>query len=260
MSYTFLVEQGEESSADCFSGIPLSALSKSSHIVERFCSNGSATESFPGFQSGMMCELSTAARGAESQISCAEGSHVKTLAQPDTALDLTGNEADYGPSLQGSYAKYNHHSRLWKTAQCSLFGGLSELSETWPRWGMMQNGELFPRADAVRHTHEKGCGFWDTPCKGDVHPRAYNRTGPYYGKGQKHLQALAYERLTTLDVTGGKLNPNWEEWLMGWPVQWTELQPLEMDKFQQWQQRHGTSCAKEEESPQNTMETGQNIA
>ena len=25
---------------------------------------------------------------------------------------------------------------------------------------------------------------------------------------------------------GGKLNPNWEEWLMGWPVGWTSLQPL----------------------------------
>lgn len=38
---------------------------------------------------------------------------------------------------------------------------------------------------------------------------------------------------------GGQLNPNWVEWLMGWPIGWTDLEPLETDKFQQWLQLHG---------------------
>jgi hypothetical protein len=38
---------------------------------------------------------------------------------------------------------------------------------------------------------------------------------------------------------GGKLNPMWVEWLMGWPVGWTDLKPLEMDKFQKWLDEHG---------------------
>ena len=38
---------------------------------------------------------------------------------------------------------------------------------------------------------------------------------------------------------GGALNPTWVEWLMGWPLEWTDLKPLEMDKFQQWLQQHG---------------------
>ena len=29
---------------------------------------------------------------------------------------------------------------------------------------------------------------------------------------------------------GGKLNPLWTEWLMGWWIGWTDLKPLEMDK------------------------------
>jgi hypothetical protein len=29
---------------------------------------------------------------------------------------------------------------------------------------------------------------------------------------------------------GGSLNPTWVEWLMGWPLGWTDLKPLEMDK------------------------------
>jgi hypothetical protein len=32
------------------------------------------------------------------------------------------------------------------------------------------------------------------------------------------------------EKVGGKLNPTWVEWLMGWPLGWTDLKPLEMDK------------------------------
>jgi hypothetical protein len=40
---------------------------------------------------------------------------------------------------------------------------------------------------------------------------------------------------------GGLLNPNWVEWLMGWPIGWTALEPLETDKFRQWLSAHGES-------------------
>lgn len=41
------------------------------------------------------------------------------------------------------------------------------------------------------------------------------------------------------EQVGGLLNPDWVEWLMGWPIGWTELKPLAMDKFHEWQQQHG---------------------
>jgi DNA (cytosine-5)-methyltransferase 1 len=40
---------------------------------------------------------------------------------------------------------------------------------------------------------------------------------------------------------GGKLNPLWTEWLMGWWIGWTDLKPLEMDKFHCAPQQHGES-------------------
>ena len=40
---------------------------------------------------------------------------------------------------------------------------------------------------------------------------------------------------------GGKLNPDWVEWLMGWPLGWTDLKPLETDKSHCVQQQHGES-------------------
>ena len=40
---------------------------------------------------------------------------------------------------------------------------------------------------------------------------------------------------------GGSLNPTWVEWLMGWPLGWTDLNVLEMDKFLSW--RRSQLCA-----------------
>ena len=37
----------------------------------------------------------------------------------------------------------------------------------------------------------------------------------------------------------GQLNPSWVEWLMGWPIGWTDLKPLETGKFRLWLRLHG---------------------
>ncbi len=41
---------------------------------------------------------------------------------------------------------------------------------------------------------------------------------------------------------GGALNPTWVEWLMGWPLGWTDLKPLVMDKLACVRQPHGDCC------------------
>lgn len=42
----------------------------------------------------------------------------------------------------------------------------------------------------------------------------------------------------------GKPSPTNFEFLMGWPIGWTDLKPLAMDKYQLWQQSHFLSCGK----------------
>ena len=39
----------------------------------------------------------------------------------------------------------------------------------------------------------------------------------------------------------GTLNPDWVEWLMGWPIGWTDLKPLETARFLVWLSLHGRS-------------------
>jgi hypothetical protein len=40
---------------------------------------------------------------------------------------------------------------------------------------------------------------------------------------------------------GGALNPTWVEWLMGWPLGWTDCAASATDRFQQWCASHGIS-------------------
>jgi hypothetical protein len=40
---------------------------------------------------------------------------------------------------------------------------------------------------------------------------------------------------------GGPLNPTWVEWLMGWPIEWTALQPSETDKSHSARRQPGKS-------------------
>jgi hypothetical protein len=52
------------------------------------------------------------------------------------------------------------------------------------------------------------------------------------GKGRKdngHTPQLP-------EVVGGQLNPTWVEWLMAWPIGWTDCEPLATDRCR-WPQR-----------------------
>ena len=220
MSYTFLLEQGEESSAESFSAIPASVLSRLNLTAEKSCCNASGTESCPSSQSGTMCEHSTGSRGVERSIACAVDSHVRTSALSEQEKVLTESTADCGQKWQESFAKLDRVSSMWKTRQLSLFGGLAPFSETWPLWGTMRRGECFRLAMLEHDTSVKECGSMPIPCR--------------YGNGGTGGTA----KLKSLGIDRCKINPNQQEWLMMWPQGWTELTPLETDRFQRWQQAH----------------------
>ena len=59
----------------------------------------------------------------------------------------------------------------------------------------------------------------------------------------RHAVQEAHERNSKplSEQIGGSLNPTWVEWLMGWPLGWTDLKPLAMDRFRQWFERFMSS-------------------
>jgi hypothetical protein len=69
--------------------------------------------------------------------------------------------------------------------------------------------------------------------------RKLNKPNMTYGA--KLSDAVLYEEKKNSNTTGGKLNPTFTEWLMGWPLEWTKLKPLVMDKSHCAQPQHGES-------------------
>jgi hypothetical protein len=159
MSYTFLLEQGEESSAESFSGIPASARSRSTSIAGKSSSNGNGTGSSRAFPSGTMSKPLMESPGEDSWTSSAGDSPARTSPAPEGATDSTGNGADSGMSSPGSLARYDPVTHSLRTAQCLLFEEGTELLRTLPRWGFLRGGELFPLPTPERLTAENGSGY-----------------------------------------------------------------------------------------------------
>jgi len=56
---------------------------------------------------------------------------------------------------------------------------------------------------------------------------------------------------SALPAMDGIPNPLFAEWLMGWPMGWTDLKPLATDKFQRWQHSHGVCCQQSDSNQPN---------
>jgi len=223
MSYIFLQEQGEVSSVDSYSDIPQSVLLKLKNTQDRFCSSDSETECCQSFPSGTMSAPLMESLGEEQLMLFAEDSPAKTSVQREREPALEESVRDYGKNILGLLERYGLSLSLRKTLRFCGVAGLTLSSETCPTWGMMQDGACWELGTSARPIEEIGCGSWATPNSRD-----------YKGiPGWKNQKSLPKD-------VGGIPNPTWLEWLMGWPVGWTGLKPLETDRFQQWQQQHGT--------------------
>lgn len=55
---------------------------------------------------------------------------------------------------------------------------------------------------------------------------------------QNGLGEVVYGGIETPQTKTARLNPNWVEWLMGWPIGWTDSKPLATDKFHSCLQQH----------------------
>jgi hypothetical protein len=229
MSYTFLLEQGEESSAEYFSDIPAYVLSRLKLSFGSYCISDSETASCQSSRSGTTSGHSTESLGGGLPMSFAEASHVKTLPlEVQPVPESMEQEADYGKRWHGWFARFDHVTSLWRTPQCYLFEDLEPFLEIWPHWGLMLDGECFQLAPLVLHIHGKGCFSLPTP----------NATNGKRGGGKPERWKQRHQ-INLEDIVGGRVNPESTERLMGWPTSWTDLKPLETDKFQQWLNSHG---------------------
>lgn len=92
------------------------------------------------------------------------------------------------------------------------------------RWATPPAQYRCPRQTWVRTTYGGDIGFLHTP----------TTTANYAcASMQKWPNCRAFVRVF------GNPTPESQEWLMGWPIGWSALKPLETDRFHAWLLQHG---------------------
>lgn len=169
-----------------------------------------------------------------------------------------------GPLPLASLKQSSQSGACWRTSQDCLVGmDTSEQSlKTWPRRGSMRNGTAFQRKALEPRIKEIGYGYLPlNPLEPHTDPLVAQAQEVVAGqrliptprasdpKGCRDPKAAAgafirigagsLQETIAVIHPGGRLNPPWVEWLMGWPLGATDLKPLETDKYQEWLRKHG---------------------
>jgi hypothetical protein len=183
------------------------------------------------------------------------------LSAPQASAEARTTQDICGLGLEMPLANYDQNTQSWKMYGDTYLWGDSPLLESLPVSGMTQNGVLFQQPRWVPITGVIESSLWPTPTTQEVeHPEAQlTETGRRKSKngntshsigladavllwptptangwGSTGHRAMLDKQITQgfmlesdkLPMTagnGGRLNPTWVEWLMGFPTGWTDL-------------------------------------
>jgi hypothetical protein len=111
-----------------------------------------------------------------------------------------------------------HRTPLWPTPRAANPGSRPN----------GKGGKILAEEVAIAAGLRKRGQTWATPTASAGGPEPEGTTGrKLVTQVQQKTQA------------GGALNPTWVEWLMGWPLGWTDLSVSATDKFRLWLRQHG---------------------
>ena len=208
-------------------------------IQQAYCAPDKMTDFSRLSRFGMTYKPLTADRGEELLTLYREAFRAQTSVRPEKMPQaLTEKPLECGNTWQGLLAKWSQHTSSWKTVPCLPTEDSIEFLGTWPRWGLMQDGVCWAQKPLVQNTKEIVSGLWGTPTTSqDFKP--IRKLAPSEASGKHGTILVGSIGKEHPHLIGRYLKPLVTEWLMGWPLGWTDLKPLEIDKFHCVQQQHG---------------------
>jgi hypothetical protein len=202
--------------------------------------------------SGLTLKPSTANLGVLKWISSLEASPVSPIQVRASYLVKTTRET-YGRTLKESLARFDPESYSWRTFQTSIIPLPPQSLENWPKWGLSRRGVLYALQTLAHTIEERDGSSWQLPTptaseaekaglfkkgqmgnslvtkakRGELFPtptaREPNDVGLNLDRGRYSNDTLTRKVSNQEGLeNGGRLNPQWVEWLMGWPIGWTD--------------------------------------
>lgn len=189
---------------------------------------------------------------------------VDTPANPSVRLESEREQTTqdtFGHGSEMPLARYDRDTRSWKTSEDISLWGEQPLLESLPKSGMTRNGVLLQQQEWVPITEGSGSLSWPTPrnCTAMAAtitpasvwdekrfpnletvvgrrmwptPRASAAMANKMETSLKRVNKIGYKQRLEEAVAmsgdpSGRLNPMWVEWLMGFPIGWTDLEHSE---------------------------------
>lgn len=192
---------------------------------------------------GLTCAVLTADHGEELLTWFLGAFPARTSPQPARASESKGPARGSGSTWHASSARFSLSRLTWRTHGDLWTEDLHWSSVILPKWGSMLTGELWERTTSARLMSASVSGW-----SGETVPTP----SVAMGKGSSERALTRADGRTRLrnrldywverDGRHGRLSPDYVEWVMGWPIGWTDLQPLEMGRFREWLLQHSPSC------------------
>ena len=250
-------QAGESSGTNCSGTVP-SALSRLLPTLGGSCSRDNETAHYlTASPCGTMSAHSTGDHGEGGPSASVGAFRAQISAQPEKAQALRAPSQVYGGRWRELSVRYDPASYSWKTHRCLFDEVLPWSSVTLPRAGTMLDGVCWEHIMSEHPTNETASGSWlATPtatanqlcpsmmkwpgCRAWLPtPTSHDHKSEWSTRTGQLSQAVGSSK----DPNGGKLNPTWVEWLMGWPIGWTDCELSGTARFQQWQRSHGGCSA-----------------
>lgn len=250
--------------------IPLWLQSNGNPTLAKFSEREPQKDGFPSWLSGKeMSETLTHPNTPEAWTAFMRDSLAKTLALLENKL-VSAKEPALGFTEKSCelLAQLDRDTSSWKMSQQLKVTDLKRLSKTWPSWGMTVDGCVYEHPMSGQRIIETDGLLWPTPmtdgykgegsvamlgkmCRSEeeFHQMAYratkarrqqfwptptahnSREGGYPAEHTRNTPTLSAK-------AGGKLNPQWVEWLMGWPINHTALKQSETVKSRSKSRQH----------------------
>ena len=156
-------------------------------------------------------------------------SPAKTLAKQGHKTESQAHNLVFGQNCTELLAKLDQATQSWRMLQHSFLeiegDGLAQFSETWPQSGMMQDGNVY-QLQALEHpTLETESSLLPTPTARDW--KGARKPETLAAKGRNHTNSLPDAIRSSLP---GKMSVGFVEWMMGYPIGYTHLNPQELPK------------------------------
>lgn len=218
MSFTYSLAQEAGSLPENCSDIAALERSSANPVLKTCSLHDSETEACRPSRSSATSGLSTVGPTEGELMSWLEAFHAKHSAE-HLEDDLWRKTS--GRKCSGSWQMSLPGTSLPRTLQRKP----STMPQTtWRRWLIPSDAWRFPRQTWVLTTFGSATGFLHTP----------THTANYACRSmQKWPNCREFVRVF------GKPNPTNHEWLMGWPLGWSDAsRPLGTDRFRLWLQQH----------------------